>query len=103
MFAGRGAEDQAVRRTSGGARGVGSRGRRARWMTLSLLTMASLLLRAPAVQACAVCFGKSDDPMVRGAAAGVIFLAIVVYGVLFSFAGIAGLFFLKARRLSRRG
>lgn len=70
---------------------------------MALVAAAAVLSWAPTVHACAVCFGKSDDPMVRGAAAGVIFLAIVVYGVLFSFVGIAGLFFLKARRLSRGG
>lgn len=101
MFAGSNAEDQVLQGASC-ARGVASR-RRARRATLALAAAAAVLCWTPVVQACAVCFGKSDDPMVRGAAAGVIFLAIVVYGVLFSFVGIAGLFFLKARRLSRSG
>lgn len=102
MFAGEGAEYPGVRRASG-AHGVGLRRRPAWWAALALVAAAAVLSWAPTVRACAVCFGKSDDPMVRGAAAGVIFLAIVVYGVLFSFVGIAGLFFLKARRLSRGG
>ncbi len=50
--------------------------------------------------ACAVCFGDPNSNMVQGAKAGVLFLAVVIYGVLFSMAGVAGLWAFKARRIA---
>jgi len=50
--------------------------------------------------ACAVCYGDPDSDMVQGAKAGVLFLAVVIYGVLFSMVGVAGLWAFKARKIA---
>jgi len=53
------------------------------------------LLVAPRAQACAVCFGNSDDQMTQGMLAGVFVLLLVVLAVL---SGFAALFIYFARR-----
>ncbi|MEE9294293.1 MAG: hypothetical protein V3W34_04915 [Phycisphaerae bacterium] len=50
--------------------------------------------------ACAVCFGDPNSEMVRGAKAGVFVLMLVVYGVLFTMAGVVGAWALKARKVA---
>ncbi len=48
--------------------------------------------------ACAVCFGDADSALTKGAANGVIFLAVVVYLVLMGM-GMVGVFWiLRARK-----
>ncbi len=67
-----------------------------------LIAVACLVLVAgsQALQACSVCFGDPDSPMTKAASAGVLFLAVVIYGVLFSFAGVTVFWVVRARRLS---
>ncbi len=57
--------------------------------------MALALLAAPRAQACAVCFGNSDDKMTQGMLAGVLVLLLVVLSVLGAF---VALFIFLARR-----
>lgn len=52
-------------------------------------------------RACSVCFGNAQSPLVQGAAAGVIFLGVVVYAVLMGFGGMTLVCFLRARKLRR--
>jgi len=54
---------------------------------------------ASPAQACAVCQGNPDDPMTRGAASGVIVLALVAYSVLLGFASMALYWVVRARRM----
>ncbi len=58
-------------------------------------------LTAEPVLACAVCHGDPDSQMAKGAKAGVIVLAVIVYLVLFTMLGVAGTWMMRARRLSR--
>jgi hypothetical protein len=51
-------------------------------------------------QACAACFGKSDDAMARGMNMGILALLIVITLVL---AGLASFFIFLARRAARVG
>lgn len=63
------------------------------------VAVAVVALAAPAFP-CAVCFGDPTSPLTRGAAAGVIFLGIMVYLVLMGMAGIAFMWYLRARKLA---
>jgi hypothetical protein len=67
-----------------------------------LIVAAACSIAADSANACAVCFGDPESDMTQGAKAGVVFLAVVVYGVLFSIAGIAGLWTFKARKIAIR-
>lgn len=58
------------------------------------------LLPAKLAQACSTCFGDPDSSLTKGALAGVIVLAVVVYGVLFSFVGIMFSWRRRARALA---
>ena len=71
------------------------RNRAAVWTGLLVALMAEPVL------ACAVCHGDPDSELVRGARAGVIVLAVIVYLVLFTMLGVAGTWMMRARRLSR--
>jgi len=76
-----------------------------RWQrAVSVVTGATALvgMAAPAAQACAVCFGDPNDPLVKGAASGVVFMAVVIYGVLLSMVGMASLCLIRARRIRAR-
>ncbi len=53
-----------------------------------------------AVLACSTCFGDPSSEMVEGAKAGVIVLAVVVYGVVFSMVGVVGVWTFRARKLA---
>lgn len=57
-------------------------------------------LLAPGVQACAACFGQSDDPMAKGMNAGIFALLGVVTVVL---GGFLALMVFLARRASSHG
>lgn len=68
-------------------------------LALLLPVLAGLFARTEAVDACAVCFGNPDSPMVQGAASGVLVLAGIIYTVLFGFVGIALFWTIRARKL----
>ena len=69
---------------------------------LLLTLILGLILTAP-VQACSVCFGNSDDPIVHAVAAGVLFLAGVIYSVLLSIVVFAVVYLRRASRLPEAG
>jgi hypothetical protein len=69
-------------------------------LTLLVVVFGSVLAFTADAAACSVCYGDPDSPMVKGAEAGVLFLAVVVYGVLFGMGGIGVLWFIRARRLT---
>ena len=48
----------------------------------SAFALLVILLRSEPVQACAVCFKDPDSDLTKGAQAGVLFLAIVVYSLM---------------------
>jgi len=65
-----------------------------------VLLSASVLLVANAdALACAVCQGDPDSGMAKGAKAGVLLLALVTYGMLMGFVGIAACWIVRARRM----
>lgn len=68
--------------------------------TLCVGALLAPALFAESVQACAVCFGDPNSGLVKGAKAGMIVLGVIVYFVLFTFAGVAGFWALKAKRLA---
>lgn len=64
--------------------------------------LAAALLASPgSARACAVCFGQAGDPLVEGAKAGVIFLAICIYALLMMCVGVVAIWAVRARRLAR--
>jgi len=68
---------------------------------LVLTGVAAGIAALPAsLQACAACFGKSDDAMARGMNMGIFALLIVITSVL---AGLASFFIFLARRAARVG
>ena len=62
---------------------------------LRLLVVLATLHLAPAVFACATCFGKSDSKLAEGMNWGILTLLFVILGVL---GGIAAFFVFLARR-----
>jgi len=62
------------------------------------LTLALVAGSTQAVQACATCFGKSDEAMARGMNMGILTLLICIVGVLF---GMTGAGFYLIRRAAR--
>lgn len=68
----------------------------------TLIAAACLVLVAGSqtLLACSVCSGDPDAPMTKAAQAGILFLAVVIYGVLFSFAGVTVFWVVRARRLA---
>ncbi|MFQ5500767.1 MAG: hypothetical protein ACE5EQ_00515 [Phycisphaerae bacterium] len=52
------------------------------------------------VMACSVCQGNPDSELTKGAAAGVIFLAITTYVLLLGVAGVVVTWIVRARRMS---
>ena len=71
--------------------------RRLRLLTLTLFTVA--LLKAPEVLACPVCYGSSDDEVIRGAELSVLFMVGVTYALLMGGGVLAVVLF---RRRARR-
>lgn len=50
-----------------------------------------------AAQACATCFSAdTSDPMVQGAQAGILFMVILIYSLLFMMAGVGFMWWRKA-------
>ncbi len=68
-------------------------------LAVILPLLAALLARTQAADGCAVCYGNPDSAMVQGAASGIIFLAAVIYTLLFGFVGIALFWGFRARKL----
>ena len=70
-----------------------------------LISVAFLVLVAGSkgLKACSVCFGDPDAPMTKAASASILFLAVIIYSVLFSFAGITAFWVVRARRLAGTG
>lgn len=65
--------------------------------TLGIFAGAVLLPRL--AEACPICFGAADSPLLDGARLGVLAMAGITVGVLAAFAR----WFLKLRQLQRRG
>lgn len=69
------------------------------WKTLGkALWVAALVLCAQVVQACPVCFGQTDSPIVKGIEASVLFMVGMTY---FLILGGAALFIMLRRRARR--
>jgi len=69
---------------------------------ISLVSAALLtgwLSFAPVAAACSVCFGNQEDPMVQGAANGVLLMVIVTYGMLLGMGALVATWFVRARRM----
>ncbi len=67
----------------------------ARWLP----AIVAVLFTASETLACSVCQGNPDSELTQGAKAGVIFLAIVTYSLLFGVAGIFVTWMVRARRM----
>jgi hypothetical protein len=63
----------------------------------------ALLVQPAGASACAVCFGDPNSDMGKGAAAGVLVMAGVIYGVLMGFVGIIVYWVIRAKRLAAQG
>ena len=74
---------------------------RQRLLTLGLVTLSMVALAANS-HGCPVCFGDSDDPILKGAQASVLFLGGVTYFLLGG--GVTSFFLLRrrARRLAEQ-
>ena len=71
--------------------------RRACLVTVILLTAAVIV---PSALGCPVCYGKSDDQIVKGAQMSVLFMAGLIYLLMLTGAGVA--FFVYKQSLRRR-
>ena len=67
---------------------------------LRIAVLAGVLVCPPA-QACSVCFGDPNSPLVKGAAMGVLVLAGVIGFVLTGVAGTSLFWLHRSRRLAR--
>ena len=65
------------------------------------LAALAMVLTANSGWSCAVCFGDPEAPMTKGAQAGVIFLAGVVYSILMASGSVVVYWMIRARRLER--
>jgi heme/copper-type cytochrome/quinol oxidase subunit 2 len=75
---------------------------RIRTPTLATAALLAVFAALPtAASACSVCFGDPASPMVKGAKMGVIFLAVTIYAVLFTMAGVVFYWIRRARALER--
>lgn len=68
-------------------------------VTHLLLAVGILLISNARATACAVCQGNPDSEMVKGAEAGIILLAVLIYALLMGFAGFFVTCIVRARRL----
>jgi hypothetical protein len=73
-----------------------------RWAVISACLLVARGSAAEVV-ACSVCQGNPDSDLSKGAQAGVLFMVIVTYAVLLSFAGLAALWFVRVRRIRLQG
>ena len=67
------------------------------------LFMAALMVGwlsfSPVAAACSVCFGNQEDPMVQGAANGVLFMVGVTYAMLLGMGAFVATWFVRSRRI----
>jgi len=70
-----------------------------KYLTYLLLAVGILLMSNARAWACAVCQGDPDSGLTKGAKAGVLLLALVTYGMLMGFVGIAACWIVRARRM----
>ena len=70
--------------------------RAAVWACIALGAAADPLL------ACAVCFGDPNSNLAKGTKAGILVLLVIVYGVVLMMVGVAGLWFVRSRRVAAR-
>lgn len=70
-------------------------------LTRTVALAAALILTtfSNPLYACAVCFGDPSSPLVQGAKYGVLVLAAFIYAVLFTMAGIAFVWYRRAKAL----
>lgn len=74
-----------------------------RWFNPWILAAVMLLSSLPQkLHACAVCFGDPSSPLVQGAKYGVLFLAGVIYLLLFSMLGVVFVWYKRARALEEQ-
>ena len=66
----------------------------------TMLTILALLALPGSAQACSVCFGDPESPMMKGAAAGVYVMVGVVSFVLMAIAGTACFWLVRCRRFA---
>jgi hypothetical protein len=67
--------------------------------TLAAAFVALMALSPERLYACSVCFGDPNSPLVQGAKYGVMFLAAIIYTVLFTMAGIVYFWYRRAKAL----
>ncbi len=66
---------------------------------IAALVIAMSFLSTPTAQACATCFGQSDELMAKGMNMGILTLLICIVGVLFGIASVGFYFIRRAARL----
>jgi DUF1365 family protein len=66
---------------------------------IAALVVVMSVLSAPAVQACATCFGQSDELMAKGMNMGILALLICIVGVLVGIASVGFYFIRRAARI----
>ncbi len=66
----------------------------------TLLMVSFLTVSASPIWACSVCFGDPNSSMVKGAKAGIIFLAIMIYGLLMGMGGVVAFWVYRAKKLA---
>lgn len=70
--------------------------------TMMSLAFMSVMALPEKLHACAVCFGDVSSPLVQGAKYGVLFLAGVIYVLLFAMVGIVFYWFKRAQALEAK-
>jgi len=66
---------------------------------MAAFVIAASFLSTPTAQACATCFGQSDELMAKGMNMGILTLLICIVGVLFGIASVGFYFIRRAARL----
>ncbi len=70
-----------------------------RKIRLAVLTLAcAACLKAPEVLACPVCYGSSDDEILRGAGMSVLFMMGITYAMLLSGVAVVVVLYRRRRR-----
>jgi hypothetical protein len=71
--------------------------------TTGIVLPAAMLSLAPAglAHACATCFGDPESNIAKGAASGVMVMAVILYGVMMCMAGTTFLWWRRSRRMDR--
>lgn len=60
--------------------------------------MLAMWVQPTGATACAVCFGDPNSDMAKGAAAGVLAMVGIIYGVLMCFAGVTVFWIIRMKR-----